>query len=163
MIEDRGYDHLDGWINGQLYEPTKEVFGILPVLPETKRNLNLASYVVPPPKTKKKLDPASSEDKGGKKLPPEKHTYLARRQGTKMAVLPLAGLEEKALFNELMRTHPTFARNSEPNWDSCARVWTEHSNIISIFYKVSSLHWTSPLAHDPLPAGTMSRVRDCTD
>lgn len=122
-------DHLNGWVNGRLYAATDEVFGILPIPPQSRDALRFRPY--------------------DNTHPPKHHRYLAERQGTEHAVLPLATPAEKKLFNDLMRTHPKFMTASEPKWDECAAIWTEYCNGYDIFYKVRvsilNLHFNVPL------------------
>jgi hypothetical protein len=112
---------LGGWLDGDKYLRSAEPFGILP-LSSTQTHLGLL--------------PFHSEFAKKKKT---KHTYLARQQGTRIAVLPIHTKAERWLFAFLVsETHGLFAGPREPNWDAVAMRWAGHSDGISIFYKVST-------------------------
>jgi hypothetical protein len=110
---------IKGWVNGTMYTPTKEVFGILPV-PE-----NICTNAA--------MQPHISDN-------PEKNThhYLASKQGTRYAVMNIHTTEEKQLFAKLMREDPAFNRdNQDPDWNKAVKVWNSfHANGKTIFYKV---------------------------
>jgi len=115
---------LGGWLNGDKYLRSAELFGILPLPSPTQTHLGLL--------------PFHSEFAKKKKT---KHTYLARQQGTRIAVLPIHTKAERWLFSFLVsETHSLFAGPREPNWKVVAMRWAGHSDGISIFYKVSIIH-----------------------
>jgi hypothetical protein len=114
-------------INGDLYTPAEETIGILPVL-ESIRAADIESY-------QHLLDQKN------------KHSYLARQQGTKYAVIAVHSTAEKVLFKKLMQEDPTFNwTNSAPDWKQGAKVWNRHANGQDIFYKarVKSVIYTAP-------------------
>lgn len=69
-----------------------------------------------------------------------RHAYLAIKQNTRIAVLPIHTQAERALFRLLIADlFGLFSRNKEPNWQALATQWATHSEGIKIFYKVSPL------------------------
>jgi hypothetical protein len=108
---------ITGWINGDLYTPAEETIGILPVPESIRGAADIESY-------QHLLDREN------------KHSYLARQQGTKYAVIAVHSTAEKVLFKKLMQEDPTFNRtNSAPDWKQGAKVWNRHANGQDIFYK----------------------------
>jgi hypothetical protein len=113
---------LTGWVNGDLYSPTNEIIGILPVPDSIRITTDIESY-------QHNLD--------GK----NKHSYLARQQKTKYAVISIHTTSEKQLFKKLMQENPVFNRtNSSPDWKQGAKVWNREANGQDIFYKVCGLY-----------------------
>lgn len=99
-----------------------EIFGILPVAKPTRTRLGLLDF-----------HPGFAEKKK------TKHTYLAKKQNTRVAVLPIHTKAERWLFAFLVSdTHGLFSGRNEPNWEAVAVRWAGHSDGITIFYKVSS-------------------------
>ena len=78
-----GATPLAGWVNGDLYVQTTEVFGILPV----PSNVQTSAGMLP-------FDPTN--------IPP-KHGYLARKQGTLYAVLTVHPAKEATPFSEFRK------------------------------------------------------------
>jgi hypothetical protein len=74
---------IRGWVNGTMYAPTKEVFGILPVPENICTNAAMQPYI------------SNSSEK-------ITHDYLASKQGTRYAVMNMHTTEEKQLFSKLM-------------------------------------------------------------
>jgi len=110
---------IKGWVNGTMYTPTKEVFGILPVPENICTNAAMQPYI---------------SDNSEKNT----HHYLASKQGTRYAVMNVHTTEEKQLFAKLMREDPAFNRdNQDPDWNKAVKVWNSfHVNGKTIFYKV---------------------------
>lgn len=110
-----------GWVNGDLYVQTTEVYGILPVPDNVQLSAGMLVY-----------DRAHSS-------PPQRHHYLAKKQNTRFAVLTLHTDEEKKLFSSMMREDVTFASAAESSrWQLVAQAWNQKANGQQIFYKVSS-------------------------
>ena len=107
-------------MNGNLYQPTTESFGIVPI------PLDVASGIG--------MEPFDSQLDQEKQL----HSYLAQKQGTRRAVLPLNNEAEYKLFSEFMRDPNIYTHSSEtPNWTLLAKAWNRKANEdSSIFYKV---------------------------
>ena len=79
---------IDGWQNGDMYEPTTEVFGILPI-PEVIRSKSaMLPYI-----QDLEVD--------------IRHLYLASKQGTKYAVINIHTAGEQNLFHTLMKENTT--------------------------------------------------------
>lgn len=110
---------LTGWVNGNLYMPTSEVAGVLPIPEDVRVKSGMGPYI------------ASLHSK-------QRHHYLAFLQGTRKAILPIHSPEEKKLFQELMASNSTFNdRTSGPNWDSAVQIWNDHADLRDdIAYKV---------------------------
>lgn len=111
---------ITGWVNGNLYAHTSEVIGILPI-PEDIRT--------------------SSEMLAFDASLPNMHTsqhFLALRQGTLKAVMPIHTPHEHKLFRELMSTHNAFRSQDGPYSKEAVRVWNHHANSEDdVYYKVS--------------------------
>ncbi len=112
-----------GWVNGNLYQRTAEVYGILPI-PEDVRTI---SGMLPYDMT----------------LPGSQcHRYLAQKQGTRKAVLPLHSVTEYQLFSKLIKEHPAFnvPDSREPDWSRAVKVWNHHAELTdNIAYKVRTV------------------------
>lgn len=110
-----------GWINRDLYTPTTEVFGILPI----PANVQLSSAITT-------FNPAN---------PPKKFQYLARKKDTCFAVLTIHTMEEKQFFSDCMMNEPSFtaAPDSDPVWLDSVKIWNNHADGETIFYKVCDI------------------------
>ena len=65
------------------------------------------------------------------------HQYLAIKQNTQVAVLPIHTKVEHALFKLLIADlNGLFAGKKEPDWQAVAAQWSGHADGIAIFYKV---------------------------
>jgi hypothetical protein len=111
---------IKGWVNGNLYLPTSERLGILPIPVDVRVNSGIAEFTV------------------GVNTKKVAHTYLAQMQGTRKAVLPVHTAEEGDLFTDLMATEPTFnSRVKGPTFKLAVKVWNERAeNSDNVFYKV---------------------------
>ena len=109
-----------GWVNGDLYLPTSEHIGILPVPHEIQQSSGMAAF-------NPNLDQNQS------------HTYLASMQGTHKPILPVHTPAEHNIFHLLMNTHPAFNTQSMgPVWKLAVKVWNEHADREDgVYYKVS--------------------------
>jgi hypothetical protein len=108
---------VSGWVNGNLYVPTTEVFGILPIPEDVRIKHGLLAY-----------DDIS---------PPSQYAYLAQKQNTKYAVLTVHTPVEKDLFSDLMQENPAFLTSKGIDLDRAPGQWNERANGNGIFYKVS--------------------------
>jgi hypothetical protein len=116
--------HVTNWVNGNLYIPTSEACGVLPIPEGIRISTEMGSY----------------ESKLHAK---EKHHHLAQLQGTRKAVLPISSAAERAKFLTMMRDHPAFNSPSGPRWQDAAKVWNQHANEEKeLFYKVRTSCYT---------------------
>ena len=100
---------ITNWVNGNLYQRSSEVFGILPIPADIKLRSGMAAY-----------NPTTD----AKQL----HHFLASVQGTRKAVLPVHTQNEKKLFSQLMRSNPAFNSKTPPNWKEAVKVWNRHAD-----------------------------------
>jgi len=115
--------NFSGWVNGNQYERSTEVFGILPLPQQTRVQLGLLDFH---PLFAKKHD--------------IKHAYLAQQQNARTAVLPVHTKAERWLFAFLVsETHGLFSGLREPDWGAVAARWAAHADGKTIFYKVRQL------------------------
>lgn len=111
-----------GWVNGNHYQRTKEVFGILPVAKARADQLGMHPY---------------NSNYATKK--PIKHQYLAAQQNTLVAVIPVHTKVERALFHGLVADNQgLFSGTQPPKWETVAVTWNQHADGQAIFYKVST-------------------------
>ncbi|KAI1787068.1 hypothetical protein LXA43DRAFT_1098652 [Ganoderma leucocontextum] len=108
------------WINGNDYERAGETFGIMSYDSETQDKYHFLSF----------NSPMASELK-------HCNTYLARRQGTRYAVLPVHTSKERSVFHSLVNTSALFKTRAQPDWHMLAIEWSGHANGTTIFYKLS--------------------------
>lgn len=106
-------------MNGNLYVKSEEVFGILPIPRDVQIEAGMQPHHI-------------SLDR------PAHHAFLASRQGTRKAVLPVHTPAEYKLFSKLMRDEPTFnQRDGEPDWEQGVRIWNRYAETEDdIYYKV---------------------------
>lgn len=108
-------------MNTNLYVPTSEVLGILPIPENIRLNSQMLAY-------------------DNMALPDEyrKHQFLAKIQGTQKPILPIHTSVEKKLFRELMNSHPSFSPVSgEPRWQDAVKVWNSRAGVMDgVSYKV---------------------------
>ncbi len=111
---------IDCWVNGNDYERTTEVFGLLPLPDATRTKLGMLPY---------RSDFARSE-----KI---RHPYLAAQQRTLVAILPIHTPEERALFRILAkRPNGPFSGPRQPNWITVAQEWSTYCDGKHVYYKV---------------------------
>ncbi len=110
---------LGGWVNGNLYQHTSEVFGILPIPEDVRFDSGMQAFDIT-------VDTS------------QRHRFLARKQDTRKAVLPLHTVAEYRLFSQLMQEHPAFNPSSgDPDWFRAVKVWNYHAERADdIEYKV---------------------------
>jgi hypothetical protein len=110
---------ISGWVNGNLYVPTTEEIGILPIPEEIRTTSGMAGYV-----------PTMDGD--------QQHWFLAAKQGTRKPVLPVHTPAEKELFRELMNHDSSFSPQSgEPRWRDAVKIWNVNADRKdNISYKV---------------------------
>lgn len=108
---------IAGWVNGNLYKPTEEVFGILPIPASVRNAAGLQDY----------------SPTFGKAL---RHTYLAKVQNTRYAVIAVHTAAEREHFQALMKSNASFNRTGGPDWRQGTIDWNGSADGKSIFYKV---------------------------
>jgi len=142
-----------GRINSDMYEQTTESFDILPVPQQVVDNINFAPYqpFVPSPRPSTVSTPSSGNPalssqefifgrpstKRSKLVPCPRSDYLASEQGTRYAVLHVITSEERALFNKLLALDAIISSNMSLKWLKMARIFSDHADGVTIFYKVS--------------------------
>ena len=121
---------ISGWVNGNLYVPTTEEIGILPIPEEIHTSSGMAGYV-----------PALDRD--------QQHWFLAKKQGTRKPILPIHTSAEKELFHELMNHNSSFSPQSgEPRWRDAVKIWNAKADRDdNISYKVSFFLTSSSNQH----------------
>ncbi len=112
---------LSGWVNGNLYSRTTEVFGILPIPEDVRIASGMQKYI------------AGLDSK-------QRHGFLASKQGARKAVLPLHTAAEYLLFKRLMQDEPAFNQQTgDPDWDCAVVAWNrEAERNDEVYYKVRS-------------------------
>lgn len=110
---------ISGWVNGNLYTPTTEVLGILPIPDTVRTSSGMAMYV-----------PLAGKDK--------KYQFLAKMQGTRKPVLPIHTAAEKQHFHQLITSNSAFSPTSgEPKWQEAVKIWNATADqTAEIYYKV---------------------------
>ncbi|KJA22277.1 hypothetical protein HYPSUDRAFT_202294 [Hypholoma sublateritium FD-334 SS-4] len=122
--------HITGWVNGNLYTPTTETIGIISVPPDVREASGMTEY-----------NPNLDHNR--------KHHYLASKQGTRKAILPVHTPAEHALFKHLMKTNDAFGTRSKgPIWPQCVQVWNTYADTQEdVYYKLTEqlktyhAHW----------------------
>ena len=115
---------ITGWVNGNLFLPTSEVLGILPIPEEIRHSSGMAEYL------RLSQNPTQKQ----------KHHFLAQRQGTRKAILPVHTTAEHDLFRKLMTESSAFnpADGGQPQWAIGVKIWNAHADSQDeIWYKVS--------------------------
>ncbi|KAM5545887.1 hypothetical protein V8D89_000013 [Ganoderma adspersum] len=107
------------WINGNDYEPAGETFGIMLYNSEIQDKYHFLPF----------NSPMASELK-------YRNTYLAQRQGTRYAVLPVHTSKERSIFHSLVSTSASFKTRAQPDWHMLAVEWSGQANGRDIFYKL---------------------------
>ena len=108
---------LAGWVNGNLYKPTTEVFGILPVPNDVCQESSMQEF-----------DPNFDYN--------QCHGFLASKQGTQNPVLPVHTNTEHKLFKTLMAEESSFDNATGPSWNIAVKVWNRAAEIdLEILYK----------------------------
>lgn len=110
---------ITNWVNGNLYQRTSEVSGVLPIPDDIRIKSGMSEY-------NSLIDMKQPQ------------YFLASVQGTRKPVLPVHTLEEKKLFSLLMRTNPAFnSTRFVPNWSEAVKIWNRYADgDVNISYKV---------------------------
>ncbi|KIK53595.1 hypothetical protein GYMLUDRAFT_250297 [Collybiopsis luxurians FD-317 M1] len=107
------------WVNGNLYQPTNEVLGVLP-LPSSVLEMAGIQPFVPGLDNKKKQG------------------FLAQLQGTCKAVLPVHTVQERKLFNTLMSTCKDFYISRTELSPGAVKIWNRHVETMQdAYYKLT--------------------------
>ena len=93
-----GSKPLAGWVNGNLYKATTEVFGILPLPNDVHQESSMQEF-----------DPNFDYD--------QCHGFLASKQGTQKPVLHIHNNMEHKLFKTLMAEESSFNNATGPSWN----------------------------------------------
>lgn len=116
-----------GWVNGNNYQRTTEIFGVLPMSKPQKARLGMHDF--------------NGEFAKAMKT---RYQHLAIQQNTLVAVVPVHTKAERALFRAMIAVsgkegegQGLFNGKSQPNWETVAAQWNEHGDGREIFYKVS--------------------------
>ncbi|KAH9475789.1 Werner syndrome ATP-dependent helicase-like protein [Psilocybe cubensis] len=125
---------ITGWVNGNLYIPTTETLGILPIPTSIRIATGMSEFI---PSIDKK----------------QRHAFLAQMQHTRKPILPIHNDIEKQLFRDLMQANPDYnSLTSGPIWKKAVKVWNHYADINSeISYKLIEqlksyyAHWKTNL------------------
>ncbi|KAF7377554.1 3'-5' exonuclease domain-containing protein [Mycena sanguinolenta] len=111
---------LAGWVNGNLYQPTDEVAGVLRIPDDVRIKYGMAQF-------EPSIDSARP------------HHYLAALQGTRKAILPIHNQDEKDLFRTMMSGTNSFGNfSSDVQVDAGVRIWNAKADANdNIFYKLA--------------------------
>lgn len=63
-----------------------------------------------------------------------RHNYLAQRQGSLFAILPVCTHAERSLFS--LMSHTMALKSKKPNWVEFVQDWATYADGRTIFYKV---------------------------
>ena len=108
------------WINGNDYEQTQEVFGILPFDAAMSQDLGMLQY----------------DEQFVKEHHPW-HQWLSKQQRVRFAVLPVHTHDERHLFHLYAENSPLFTSlNGQPDYTGLCKRMNEHADGKSFFYKV---------------------------
>lgn len=114
---------LSGWVNGNLYVPSSEVAGVLPIPLNVREATGMSPY-----------DPTLATQLRSR-------NFLASMQFTRKPVLPVHSHAERDLFRLLIQEEKSFnpPEGGNPNWKKAVVVWNQHANAkVEISYKVSA-------------------------
>jgi hypothetical protein len=108
------------WINGNNYEQTQEVFGILPFDAAVRQDLGMLQY-----------NEQFAKDQS------TRHQWLSKQQRARFAVLPFHTQDERHLFHLYAENSPLFTSlNGQPDFTGLCKRMNEHADGKSFFYKV---------------------------
>ena len=109
------------WINGNNYEQTQEVFGILPFDAAVRQDLGMLQY-----------NEQFAKDQS------TRHQWLSKQQQARFAILPVHTQDERHLFHLYAENSPLFSSlNGQPDFTGLCKQMNEHAEGKSFFYKVS--------------------------
>lgn len=113
--------HLPHYQNGLLYKESEEVSTVVPLPDHMKVLLQMEPWT---------KDSRSS---------PKSYRWLANRQGTRFAVVPISSDEEIKLFTKLSTGTACVDKKGNIDFMRMAQLWSNHADGIKIHYKVSRL------------------------
>jgi hypothetical protein len=109
---------LAGWVNGNLYKPTAEVFGILPLPNDVRQESSMQEFY-----------PNFDYN--------QCHGFFASKQGPQKPVLPIHTNTEYKFFKTLMAEESSFDNATGPLWNIAVKVWNRAAEIdLEISYKL---------------------------
>lgn len=137
---------VTGHVNGNLYQQTDEVSGVLPIPDDIQQKAGMAAY-----------NPALPQATKGS------HRYLAARQGTRKAVLPVHNDAERNLFRDLMLGSNSFGDFTSPlRVETAVRIWNATADSDEqISYKVRAQLQLSSTALTAVERCQASRAVEC--
>ncbi|GAA6037481.1 hypothetical protein JCM8097_008209 [Rhodosporidiobolus ruineniae] len=135
------------WTNGGMYAQTNETYGIMPITTTTADDLGITladshpsfdphALPPPPPPSTSAASTESSTRKRQKSEPPIRFTALARRQGTRFAILHVHTQAERQLFHHY-RLSMGFT-GTEKQYKAAAREFNKVADGKAIFYKTAT-------------------------
>jgi hypothetical protein len=136
---------ITGWVNGNLYKQTSEVFGVLPIPQDMRTSSGMAEF-----------EPFIDSK--------QRHHFLAGLQGTRKPVLPVHTIAERNLFSQLMREDSAFnSATSAPNWKQAIKVWNRFADTndgISYKDSHSGLYVNAMITHSKSRLTSVGRTTD---
>ncbi|GAA5917136.1 hypothetical protein JCM5296_006594 [Sporobolomyces johnsonii] len=132
------------WLNTDMYEPSQESFTILPIPATTAAQLSISLHpshpAFPPPSlSSTSSTPISAPPPSSKKrktAAPERHAFLASKQGSRFAILHLHTRAERELYSELITSTAVVAVSGARKWLVMAQRWNERADGREVFYKM---------------------------
>ena len=97
---------ITGWVNGNLYVPTAEVSGVLPIPDDVRVKSGMGEY-----------QPLLHFN--------QPSHFLASMQGTRKPVLPIHNSEERNLFRKLVGENVAFA---SAHWEAAVKIWNGYAD-----------------------------------
>ncbi|KAF8057819.1 hypothetical protein FPV67DRAFT_1394478, partial [Lyophyllum atratum] len=102
---------ITNWVNGNLYQQTEEVTGVLPIPDDIRSKSGMGAFI------------AGLHTK-------QAHGFLASMQGTRKPVLPVHSNEERDLFRELMSGDTGFNESMlGTNSDHAVQLWNSNADV----------------------------------
>lgn len=105
---------IPNWTNVDLYQSSEEHFGIVPIPSDVCSSTGMAPFNA-------QLDTKRT------------HAFLAARQHTRIAVLPIHTKPERAMFSQMMKME-----TGKPRWGEIVLRWNQAAEDVAnadIFYK----------------------------
>jgi hypothetical protein len=110
---------ITGWVNRNLYVPSNEVSGVLPIPYDVWVKSGMPEY-----------QPVLHSN--------QPHHFLASRQGTRKPLLPIHDSNEHNLFQHLVAQNTIF---TSANWETAVKIWNGYADQCKeISYKVCNVH-----------------------
>ncbi|SCZ97941.1 BZ3500_MvSof-1268-A1-R1_Chr3-3g06472 [Microbotryum saponariae] len=136
-------------VNPLLYAPSTETFGIVPIVEVAQKSNNIEPYCVESgafrfeplkwsPRNLLHKNMGRTIQQMQIQLPADRklrHTWLAKRQGTRFAVLHVHTPTERALYKHIL-SHLELSTSRDQRAIRIAERWNAYANGIDIFYKM---------------------------